>query len=117
MTFRTCAAAGFGQFAPMKRFLTSLAAATALSLTLSAPSLAQTITKPIARPQPKLVVVISIDQFSTNLFVQHRPEFIGGLGKLASQGVVYRHQRQRLVRRHARQAGLLPGRRQRHPGA
>jgi len=69
----------------MKRFLTFLTAATALSLTLTSAALAQSI----AKPQPKLVVVISIDQFSTNLFVQHRPEFTGGLGKLASQGVVY----------------------------
>jgi predicted AlkP superfamily pyrophosphatase or phosphodiesterase len=40
------------------------------------------------KPEPKLVVVISIDQFSANLYAQHRGEFSGGLGML-SQGVVY----------------------------
>ncbi len=43
----------------------------------------------VARPDPKLVVVISVDQFSANLFAQHRPEFTGGLGKLAREGIVY----------------------------
>lgn len=41
-----------------------------------------------AKPDPKLVVVISIDQFSANLYAQHRPEFVGGLATL-SQGLVY----------------------------
>ena len=41
-----------------------------------------------ARPEPRLVVVISIDQFSANLYAQHRPEFTGGLATL-SQGIVY----------------------------
>jgi predicted AlkP superfamily pyrophosphatase or phosphodiesterase len=40
------------------------------------------------KPDPKLVVVISIDQFSANLYAQHRGEFTGGL-KTLSQGVVY----------------------------
>lgn len=41
-----------------------------------------------AKPEPKLVVVISVDQFSANLYAQHRGEFVGGLATL-SQGVVY----------------------------
>jgi len=41
-----------------------------------------------APPAPKLVVVISVDQFSANLYAQHRPEFVGGLATL-SQGIVY----------------------------
>jgi len=57
----------------------------ALSLGLAVSSEAA----PVAKPAPKLVVVISIDQFSSNLFSQHRPEFTGGLGKLAREGVVY----------------------------
>ena len=69
----------------MNNPLTSLAAATALSLGLAASVQAA----PVARPDPKLVVVISIDQFSANLFAQHRAEFTGGLGKLAREGVVY----------------------------
>jgi len=68
----------------MKRSLTSLAAAS-LSLAVSSAALAQAI----PRPEPRLVVVISIDQFSANLFAQHRAEFTGGLGRLASQGVDY----------------------------
>src|SRR6218665_3383189 len=40
------------------------------------------------KPDPKLVVVISIDQFSANLYAQHRPEFTGGL-KTLSSGIVY----------------------------
>lgn len=57
----------------------------ALGLGLAAPSRAE----PVARPDPKLVVVISIDQFSANLFAQHRAEFTGGLGRLAREGIVY----------------------------
>lgn len=41
-----------------------------------------------AQPDPKLIVVISIDQFSANLYAQHRPDFAHGL-KTLSQGVVY----------------------------
>lgn len=40
------------------------------------------------KPDPKLVVVISIDQFSANLYAQHRGEFVGGL-KTLSEGIVY----------------------------
>jgi predicted AlkP superfamily pyrophosphatase or phosphodiesterase len=43
----------------------------------------------VARPDPKLVVVISIDQFSASLFEQYRGSFKGGLGRLAREGVVY----------------------------
>ncbi|HWU78740.1 MAG TPA: alkaline phosphatase family protein, partial [Caulobacter sp.] len=41
-----------------------------------------------AKPDPKLVVVISVDQFSANLYAQYRGAFVGGLATL-SQGVVY----------------------------
>ena len=44
---------------------------------------------PLEAPKPKLVVVISIDQFSANLFEQYRADFHGGLGRLAREGVVY----------------------------
>lgn len=40
------------------------------------------------RPAPKLVVTIVIDQFSADLFSQHRADFTGGL-KALSQGLVY----------------------------
>jgi predicted AlkP superfamily pyrophosphatase or phosphodiesterase len=61
------------------------AAATSVVLSLSASVQAA----PIAKPAPKLVVVISIDQFSASLFEQYRADFHGGLGRLARQGTVY----------------------------
>jgi predicted AlkP superfamily pyrophosphatase or phosphodiesterase len=70
----------------MNKLLTSGALACA-ALAFSAPAaLAQL---PVAKPDPKLVVVISVDQFSANLFAQHRTEFIGGLGAMAREGIVY----------------------------
>ena len=42
-------------------------------------------------PQPpKLLVVIAVDQFSANLFDEYRPQFTGGLARLAS-GTVFRN--------------------------
>src|SRR5215216_3761254 len=58
-----------------------LAAAAAL---LASQSAAQ------APPPPKLLVVISVDQFSANLFDEYRPQFTGGLARLAS-GTVFRN--------------------------
>src|SRR5438874_13019392 len=45
-----------------------------------------------AQPQtpPKLLVAISIDQFSANLFDEYRPQFTAGLARLAS-GTVFRN--------------------------
>jgi predicted AlkP superfamily pyrophosphatase or phosphodiesterase len=68
------------------RSLPFLAAATAFAALLSAGSVAAA---PVTAPRPKLVVVISIDQFSANLFEQYRADFHGGLGRLARQGTVY----------------------------
>jgi predicted AlkP superfamily pyrophosphatase or phosphodiesterase len=42
-----------------------------------------------SRP-PKLIVAISVDQFSADLFDEYRPRFAGGLARLAS-GTVYRN--------------------------
>src|SRR4051812_48868026 len=39
---------------------------------------------------PKLLVVISVDQFSADLFDQYRPQFTGGLARLAT-GTVFRN--------------------------
>ena len=39
-------------------------------------------------PKPKLIVAISIDQFSSNLFREYRPYFTGGLKRLAD-GVAF----------------------------
>src|SRR6187551_2880910 len=56
----------------------SILAAAAAAAFLSVPALAQT------PPPPKLLVVISVDQFSANLFDEYRPQFTGGLARLAS---------------------------------
>lgn len=53
---------------------------------LAAPAAAQSPTLPSA---PRLTVVISVDQFSTNLWEQYRPTFRGGFARLAAQGVVF----------------------------
>ena len=67
----------------MRRFL--LAAAAALLATQSfAEASAQ------APAPPKLLVVISIDQFSANLFDEYRPQFTDGMARLAT-GTVFRN--------------------------
>ncbi|WP_297508854.1 alkaline phosphatase family protein [uncultured Caulobacter sp.] len=59
--------------------------AAALSIGCAAQASAST---PSSKPEPKLVVVISVDQFSANLYAQHRAEFTGGM-KTLSEGIVY----------------------------
>jgi predicted AlkP superfamily pyrophosphatase or phosphodiesterase len=49
----------------------------------------QSAAQPAPAP-PKLLVVISVDQFSANLFDEYRAQFSGGLARLAS-GTVYRN--------------------------
>ena len=39
---------------------------------------------PPAQGAPKLLVVISVDQFSVKLFDEYRPQFAGGFARLAS---------------------------------
>lgn len=41
-----------------------------------------------AAPEPKLVVMLAVDQLSADLFEAYRPHFTGGLARL-SQGIVY----------------------------
>nr|WP_295108804.1 alkaline phosphatase family protein [uncultured Caulobacter sp.] len=65
--------------------LTSAVLAAAVSAGFAAQAQTQSVG---TRPDPKLVVVISVDQFSANLYAQHRPEFTGGLATLSS-GIVY----------------------------
>lgn len=64
----------------MRKFI--LAAIAAL---FASQSSAQEQTRP-----PRLLVVISVDQFSANLFDEYRPQFTGGLARLAS-GTVFRN--------------------------
>lgn len=72
-----------GEIAGMKKTLTRGAFAAVLATAFAAHAAPVPV-----KPDPKLVVVISVDQFSANLYAQHRPEFVGGLATL-SQGIVY----------------------------
>jgi arylsulfatase A-like enzyme len=63
----------------------ALCGALALLLAAAAPSVAQPA--PPANP-PRLIVAISVDQFSADLFAQYRQHFTGGLRRL-SEGVVF----------------------------
>src|SRR3954466_13784906 len=45
---------------------------------------------PPLQPPPKLLIVISVDQFSADLFDEYRPQFTGGFARLAA-GTVYRN--------------------------
>ena len=53
------------------------------------PALALLSTSALAAP-PKLIVAISVDQFSSDLFDQYRPSFTGGLARIAS-GAAFRN--------------------------
>jgi len=72
--------------------LKSFKAAAAALCMAAAPAAAQSASAPSAPsaplPRPKLVVVVSIDQFSSDLFAQYRQHFTGGLKRL-SDGVVF----------------------------
>jgi predicted AlkP superfamily pyrophosphatase or phosphodiesterase len=57
-------------------------AALAAAAIIAAPATAQ------QPAQPKLIVALSVDQFSANLFAEYRQHFTGGLRRL-SQGVVF----------------------------
>ena len=72
----------------MKKSLVSLAA---LALgPLAAPSIAQDAPPlaPAMQPAPRLLVVISVDQFSANLFAEYRNHYTGGFARLL-QGAVF----------------------------
>ena len=70
----------------MRKFL--LAAAAAIIVT---PAWAQPMATAAAPPgAPKLVVAISIDQLSGDLYGEYRPHLLGGIGRL-SQGTVFRN--------------------------
>jgi len=65
-------------------------AATALALLLAAPAMAQPAPAPAPSMQtpPKLLVVISVDQFSADLFAEYRSQWRGGFARLL-QGAVF----------------------------
>src|SRR3954453_13497529 len=51
---------------------------------------AQPSAGPLVPNAPKLVIVISVDQFSADLWDEYRPHFTGGLARLAG-GTVFRN--------------------------
>src|SRR5215218_2866172 len=53
-------------------------------------SAAQTQPAPLAPTAPRLIVAISVDQFSADLFDEYRPVLMGGIGRL-SKGTVFRN--------------------------
>ncbi|USI74125.1 alkaline phosphatase family protein [Sphingomonas morindae] len=64
----------------------ALLAAAALAAPLATPAAAQTGT--LAPRAPKLIVALSIDQFSAELYERYRPSFTGGLKRLG-EGVSF----------------------------
>lgn len=69
----------------------SLLCLSALALCLDAPAGAQSLPVParsVAQTPPRLLVVISVDQLSADLFNRYRPSFTGGLRRIAG-GTVF----------------------------
>src|SRR5215216_4650279 len=46
--------------------------------------IAALLATPVVADPPKLLIVISVDQFSADLFDEYRPQFTAGLARLAS---------------------------------
>ena len=59
----------------------------ALLLLAAGPAAAQTAPAPAPRTHPNLIVAISVDQFSADLFAQYRNRFTGGFGRLLNGAV------------------------------
>ena len=72
----------------MKAFLLA-AAPLFLGALVASPVFAQTAALPVPAPTtpPKLIVAISVDQFSADLFAQYRAHFTGGLARLQTGAV------------------------------
>ncbi|SEI74504.1 Type I phosphodiesterase / nucleotide pyrophosphatase [Sphingobium sp. AP50] len=73
----------------LKRVAAALLLATALAGT--APVVAQSPAPATAAPAtpPKLIVAISVDQFSADLFSEYRQYYTGGLKRLTAEGAVF----------------------------
>lgn len=57
------------------------------SLSIACAAVLATAANAAAPPKPKLIIVVSIDQFSADLFAQYRGSFTGGLKRLQSGAV------------------------------
>ena len=65
--------------------------AAALTAIISSTACAQPAAQPPATgAAPKLIIALSIDQLSADLFDEYRPQLLGGIGRL-SQGTVFRN--------------------------
>jgi arylsulfatase A-like enzyme len=65
--------------------------AAVVAVTLASAACAQPSATAAAPPgAPKLVIALSIDQFSADLYDEYRPQLLGGIGRL-SQGTVFRN--------------------------
>ena len=69
----------------MRKILLAAAAAS-----IATTACAQPAAKPLAPGAPKLLIVISVDQLSADLWDEYRPQFTGGFARLAS-GMVFRN--------------------------
>ncbi len=69
----------------MKAFIAAALLATAAAI--AAPVGAQTAAPAPAKAPPKLIVAISVDQFSADLFQQYRQHFTGGFARLLTGAV------------------------------
>ena len=71
----------------LRKIALAAAAATAIASTACAQPAVQASAAPGA---PKLILALSIDQFSADLYDEYRPVLLGGIGRL-SQGTVFRN--------------------------
>jgi predicted AlkP superfamily pyrophosphatase or phosphodiesterase len=71
----------------MRKLIVSFLAA---ALASAAPAQVVSPVRQAATGAPKLIVVISVDQFSADLFDEYRPSFTGGLARLG-RGTVFRN--------------------------
>lgn len=73
----------------LKKVAAALLIATAMPLAAQEPSPAPVVATAMPASPPKLIVTISVDQFSADLFSEYRQYYTGGLKRLAQGGVVF----------------------------
>ena len=73
----------------LKRVAAALLLATAMPALAQAPATAPASQPSAPATPPKLIVAISVDQFSADLFSEYRQYYVGGLKRLTSEGAVF----------------------------